>query len=156
MSRLKKFRDLTLQHKILLLKAWLLLGWYRLAILTLSFKRLTADLEHHRIAAPQKHLLPGQRKEAEAIGRLVANASQITPWQSLCLVQVLVVQRLLAKRNISGQFFLGVRKGESDSNQENSLAAHAWLQCDEDIVNGAYGHEHFVVVSAFSWDVAHD
>ncbi|MFT7266226.1 MAG: hypothetical protein ACI9A2_004316 [Halioglobus sp.] len=156
MSKLSKFRDLALQHKILLLKAWLLLGWYRLAILMFSFKHLTAHLEHHRIAAPLKHLLPDQREEAEAIGRLVANASRVTPWQSLCLVQVLVVQSLLAKRSIPGQFFLGVRKGESESSQESSLAAHAWLQCDENIVNGASGHEYFTVVSAFSWGAAHD
>ncbi len=45
------------------------------------------------------------------IGYLVAAAARYTPWQSRCLVQVLVTQRLLAKRNIPGQFYLGVRRG---------------------------------------------
>lgn len=157
MSRLAKFWELAPRHKVLLVKAWLLLGCYRFAILTLSFKRLTAHLEHHRIAGTPRQLLPGQRVEAKSIGRLVAGASRVTPWQSLCLVQVLVVQRLLAKRNIPGQFLLGVRMGMSDDkNSDRTLAAHAWLQCDEDIVNGAAGHEQFAVVSAFSWDAASD
>ena len=74
----------------------------------------------------------------------------------LCLVQVLVVQRLLAKRNIPGQFYLGVRRGVEDNKPKSSMAAHAWLQCDEDIVNGAAGHEHFAVVCAFSWGPVSD
>ena len=85
------------------------------------------------------------------IGRLVAAASRITPWQSLCLTQVLVVQRLLASRDIPGQFYLGVRRGGELTDDPAGLSAHAWLQCGEDIVNGKAGHEEFTVVSAFSW-----
>ncbi|MFK8046808.1 MAG: lasso peptide biosynthesis B2 protein [Halioglobus sp.] len=157
MNRLAKFWELAPRHKVLLVKAWLLLGCYRFAILTLSFKRLTAHLEHHRIASTPHRLPSNQRDEAKLIGHLVAGASRVTPWQSLCLVQVLVVQRLLASRDIPGQFFLGVRMGVSDDQRDKrALAAHAWLQCDEDIVNGAAGHEQFAVVSAFSWGRADD
>ena len=85
------------------------------------------------------------------IGRLVTAASRITPWQSLCLTQVLVVQRLLARRDIPGQFYLGVRRGGELTDDPTGLSAHAWLQCGEDIVNGRAGHERFTVVSAFSW-----
>lgn len=128
-----------------------MLGWYRAAILLISFKRLAAKLQHHSLAMPPLALPSAQRDEAITIGYLVATAARYTPWQSLCLTQVLVAQRLLAKRNIPGQFYLGVRRGCELTDDPTALSAHAWLQCGECIVNGAAGHEQFTVVSTFSW-----
>jgi len=150
-NRLQKFTALTTRQKLTLAYAWLLLGCYRAAILLVSFKRLTRNLQHHPQARSAPQLLPGQRDEAIMIGRLVAAASRITPWQSLCLTQVLVAQRLLARRDIPGQFYLGVRRGCERTDDPTGLSAHAWLQCGEDIVNGRAGHEQFTVVSTFSW-----
>jgi len=135
----------------MLAHAWFMLGWYRAGLLLLSFKRLTRDLQYHALPMPAAQLPGGQREEALMIGRLVAAASRYTPWQSLCLAQVLVVQRLLANRHIPGQFYLGVRRGCELTDDPTGLSAHAWLQCGEDIVNGRAGHERFTVVSAFSW-----
>jgi hypothetical protein len=148
---LNKFIALPPRHKLILAQAWFMLGWYRAGILLLSFKRLTRELQHHALPVPAVQLSSGQREEALIIGRLVAAASRITPWQSLCLTQVLVVQRLLANRHIPGQFYLGVRRGCELTDDPTGLSAHAWLQCGEDIVNGGAGHERFTVVSAFSW-----
>ena len=150
-NRLKKFIALTPSHKLILAQAWLMLGWYRAGILLLSFKRLTRNLQHHAIPTPPAPLSEDQQHEALMIGRLVAAASRVTPWQSLCLTQVLVVQRLLASRSIPGQFYLGVRRGCELTDDPTGLSAHAWLQCGEDIVNGRAGHQQFTVVSSFSW-----
>jgi Transglutaminase-like superfamily len=150
-NRLQKFTALSCRHKLMLLQAWFLLGWYRAGILLISFKRLAAGLQHYPLAIPALAVSPTQRDEAETIGRLVATAAHHTPWQSRCLVQVLVTQRLLAKRNIPGQFYLGVRRGCELTDDPTGLSAHAWLQCGDDIVNGGAGHERFTVVSTFSW-----
>jgi hypothetical protein len=139
------------RQKVLLLQAWCMLGWYRAAILSTSFKRATAKLQHHALSVPPQELPLIKREEARMIGYLVAAAARYTPWQSLCLVQVLVTQRLLAKRNIPGQFYLGVRRGCERTGDPTGLAAHAWLQCGDAIVNGAVGHEQYTVVSTFSW-----
>ena len=126
-------------------------AWFRAAILCVSFKRLARTLEHHR-TPPQSQTLNSEQLElATGIGKLVAAAARFTPWQSRCLVQVLVTQRLLARHNIGGQFFLGVRKGNEAGSNGQGLSAHAWLQCGKVIVNGAAGHEAFAVVSSFSW-----
>ena len=154
-NRLSKFIALTPRQKLLLLQAWCMLGWYRAGILLLSFKRLTRNLQHHALAVPPAELQCAQREEALMTGRLVAAASRVTPWQSLCLTQVLVVQRLLARKNIPGQFYLGVRRGCELTDDPTGLSAHAWLQCGEDIVSGKAGHEQFTVVSTFSWGPAH-
>ena len=131
-----------------------MLGWYRAGILLVSFKRLTPKLQHHPLAMPPPAIPAVQRDEAIMVGWLVAAAASVTPWQSLCLTQVLVAQRLLAKRNIPGQLYLGVRKGENSELAPAGLSAHAWLQCDHSIVSGGAGHEGFVVVSTFSWGEA--
>jgi Transglutaminase-like superfamily len=153
-NRLQKFTALAFRHKLVLAQAWFMLGWLRAGILLVSFKSLTRELQHHPLSVQLPLLAREQRNEALMIGRLVAAASRFTPWQSLCLTQVLVAQRLLARRNIPGQFYLGVRRGCELTDDPTGLSAHAWLQCGEDIVNGGAGHDRFTVVSTFSWGAA--
>ena len=151
LKQLRQFAALSLGDKWLLLTAWLMLAYMRAAILTTSFKKLAAPLEHHRENPGTTQFNQELLQEAARIGKLVATAARYTPWQSLCLAQVLVTQRLLAKRNIPGQFYLGVRRGCELTDDPTGLYAHAWLQCGDTIVNGAAGHEQYTVVSTFSW-----
>jgi hypothetical protein len=152
-TRFRKFIALPLRDKWLLFQAWWMLGWYRAATLVGPFKRLARHLEHHRERPAPTPLSAEQSRQAQNIGGLVAVASQLTPWQSPCLAQVLVVQHLLAARSIPGQFYLGVRKGCKDGETVEALSAHAWLECGETVVNGGGErvHEQFTIVSTFSW-----
>ncbi len=150
-NRVRQFAVLDASQKLIFVQAWFLLGCIRAAILTVSFKRLTASLQHHRETVPPLSLELEERKQAARIGILVASAAKYTPWQSPCLAQVLTVQRLLSRRNIPGQFYLGVRKSGKEGADPAGLAAHAWLQCDDLIVNGEVGHWEYAVVSTFSW-----
>lgn len=149
--RLHTFLGLPFRQKLLLFHAWCLLGWYRAALLLVSFKRLVAGLRHHPLVPPTPLLPEALQEEAASIGRLVAAAGRVTPWRSPCLAQVLAAQHLLAARGIPGQFSLGVRRGREGTEDHVGLAAHAWLQCGDTIVNGAAGHEQYTVVSIFSW-----
>lgn len=133
--------------KLLLLKIYALLGYYRAAILLTSFKRLAAALEHFREEPPRSGVGSQQLQRAAHLGYLVAGAARFTPWQSACLVQVLTLQRLMVKEGIGGRFYLGVNR-ESGSGE---LRAHAWLRCGKQVINGAGGHEQFAVVSTYSW-----
>ena len=155
MDKLQRFFALPWWQRGVFVQAWFMLGWMRIAIMTTSFKHLARKLDHHRQPQTLSPLAEEQQRIAWVIGKLVAAAAKYTPWQSLCLAQVLVVQRLLARRGIAGQFYLGVRRGREDTDDPTGLAAHAWLQCGPYIVNGAAGHETFTVVSAFSWGAAH-
>jgi len=150
-SRLKKFAALPAGEKWLLLQAWCLLGWYRVALQLVAFRRLTGGLEHQAFTPATREVTPAQREQAITIGRLVASAASVTPWQSRCLVQALVTCRLLAARGIPGQFCLGVRKGCDVSADPTGFAAHAWLQCGDAIITGAAGHEEYAVVSTYRW-----
>ena len=151
-NRLQKFLELAPRHKLMLVQAWFLLGYYRANIILVPLKRITANLQHHPLANSPPALQSLQRDEAIVIGQLVATAARFTPWQSLCLAQVLVTQHLLAKRGIPGQFSLGVLRNHELTDDFDGLSAHAWLQCGDVIVNGVAGHERFTVVSTFCWD----
>jgi hypothetical protein len=150
-TRMRKFIGLNAEEKQVLLTAWFCLGWMRAAILTRPFKQLVGGVEHCRPPATPPFATASEMERASRFGWLVAVAARYTPWQSLCLVQVLVLQRFLAKRGIPGQFYLGVRTSASDAFDPRSLSAHAWLQCGEIIVSGAPGSEEYTVVSAFRW-----
>ena len=128
-----------------------MLGCFRAIMLALPLKRLTRGLQHHPGPVNPAALRPRQREEARTIGALVAAAASITPWQSRCLVQVLVVQRILAERGVLGHFCLGVSRGPSQGVAAGDLAAHAWLQCGDLVVSGAAGHEQYCVISTYSW-----
>ncbi len=148
-SRIKKFVLLGPGKQVLLLWIWLLLAWARLQLLRKGFSHFTAGLALHR-TIPTTASVPGhQLEQAIELGRLVTIAARYTPWQSRCLTQVLVLQRLLAQRQIPGFFSLGVRKAAGE--EEEPLNAHAWLQCGDTIVNGAAPEGTFTTLSTFSW-----
>ncbi len=149
---IRKFTELTFEDQRTFLRAWLLLGVYRAAVSTLSFRRLAGGLGHSPGSREPGTLERHQRQRAEAIGRLVAAAARRTPWNSTCLVQVLVTQKLLAGSGIPGQFYLGAQRRDDARQATPALSAHAWLQCGDVIVNGAAGHEDFTVLSTFHWE----
>ena len=140
--------------KLLFLRAWLMLGWLRIALMCVSFKQLSASLTHNRQKPAATRLSAEQVHLATHIGGMVARAGRFTPWQSPCLAQVMVAQRLLARRGIPGQFYLGVSRRKELQTDPTLPVAHAWLQCDKRIVNGAAGRERFAIVSTFSWGEA--
>jgi len=59
---------------------------------------------------------------ARAVARRAGQVADRLPWHSTCLVRVVALRLLLARRGIGGAVIrFGVRK------QEQSLQAHAWL-----------------------------
>lgn len=148
LRNISKFAALTKQEKRLFLEAYLLLGAMRIALLTISFKRLTHSLEHAQDRIDVGHLNEEQRQSAVMIGEAIERAAAHTPWESACLAQALTAQRMLSKRDIPGMFYLGAAKNDSQK-----VKAHAWTQCEDVIITGAKGHEAFTVLSVFGWRI---
>ena len=146
--QINKFLKTSGTEKRLFLEAYLMLGIMRAAILTVSFKRLTRSLEHHH-QAPKVLLSPKEMQTAHSVGRGIRRAAKRTPWESACLVQSLTAQRMLQKRNIPGVFYLGVEK---DKTGKETMKAHAWSQCGDDIITGESGHETYTILSMFTWE----
>lgn len=129
-------------------EAWLGLGVARLALLRLSFRRMTRFLGLTDLAAEPAHAtatLPA----AAAVGWAVQAAARRTPWESACLAQALTATWMLKRRGGSGVIYLGVRQ---DREARKEVLAHAWLRSGPRIVTGAAGHELYTVIARFGWD----
>lgn len=149
---IRKFFSLTCQEKMFLMQAWALLGLYRIRTRQQSFRRITSGFTHSKALQDLPQPTASQIERAERIGYLVRVAARFTPWQSLCLVQALVVQHYLALEGIPGQLVLGVASSTGEGAEgDDGLAAHAWLACGDTVVSGGRGHEQFHVASTFSW-----
>jgi len=138
---------LTGQQKKLFVEACITLGYYRIAILTRSFKSLVTELNQNGKLIRTE--FPDEKKQlALIIGGAVTTAANHTPWESACLVQALTAQRMLRKRKIAGRFHLGVTMNSAEN---DPLMAHAWLVCGDEILTGKAGFENCTILSTFSW-----
>ncbi len=147
-QKFKKFTKLSSEEKNLFLEAYKTLGVMRVAILTVSFKRLTRSLDHQPNREEVTALNEKELEIAMMVAQAISRASAYTPWESACLVQSLTAQKMLQKRGIPGVFYLGAAK---DEESEGKMKAHAWSQCGETIITGGKGHESFTVLSVFGW-----
>jgi hypothetical protein len=150
LRNVRKYFLLTGQQQKLFFEAYLTLGFYRIAILTRSFKSLVSEL--HQNGKPIHAEFADEKKQlALIIGDAVTTAANQTPWQSACLVQALTAQRMLRKRKIAGRFHLGVTMNSADSDPNDPMTAHAWLVCGDEILTGRTGLENYTILSTFSW-----
>jgi hypothetical protein len=100
-----------------------ILATYALARVRLRRSGLPATLEALRAR-------PGPRAEGNPVstgrrlGRAVSRTLAPLPADSRCLMQSLVLTRLLARRGIETRLVIAVRAGES-------FAAHAWIEHGE-------------------------
>lgn len=147
--RVWKFLALDRQHKALFIRAYFLLAYLRVAMISQPFKKFIQDLELHKQSVQLEELSGKERGTAIAIGWAVQTAARFTPWESACLVQVLAAQKMLQRRKIPGAFYIGATKGVEQGSGE--MAAHAWLKCGSQFITGEQGHKQYTVVSCFSW-----
>ena len=153
---LRKCRTfLTMRHreKIWFLFLFPLSGLIRAAILTIPFRHVAPYLgRHHQNYQLAALATKNQMQTAWRIGRITELASKFTPWDSKCLVQVVMVRCLLAYYKIPYVIHLGVVKARTGAEPlENGelMKAHAWLAVGQWIVSGREGHKAFTIVSTF-------
>ncbi|MEH6587322.1 MAG: lasso peptide biosynthesis B2 protein [Halioglobus sp.] len=151
MHRLRKLWQLPRRQKALLVRSWYLTGCYQLALARRPLARLTADMNHSESAQKVVEVSHEALFQAHTMGYLVAAASRVTPWRSRCLVQVLVVQHLMAEQQIPGQILIGVSPSAGGSENEDAFGAHAWLRCGDSIVSGESGSDQYRVISSYTW-----
>lgn len=140
------FRALSWPQQRLLLEAFIWLGLARLAVLTLPFRTILYGLgqshdTHHSLHSP---LDPLQFPQIQQVAWAIRVISQRTPWQSNCLAQALAGLIMLRRRKIASTLYVGVTK------KEDTMTAHAWLQCAETIVTGGHQVDSFRMIAKFS------
>ncbi len=147
-SKIKKFHELSSDEKKLFLEAYVTVGIMRVAILRVSFKRLTRSLAHHKNDIEIIPLDDSEVQTALSVGKAISRASAYTFWESTCLAQSFTARRMLQRRGVPGVLYLGVAK---DSDGKENIKAHSWSQCGDVIITGDEGHRNFTVLSVFGW-----
>lgn len=125
---------------------WLLLGFSRMLIRLVSFKRLAPWLGVPRgndVCVPL--LDAAQEKRALQIGRVVRLAARYTPWQSNCFPQAVAARLLLGLYRIPYALYFGLSSARSGQKAE----AHAWVSAGRVRVTGGDGFGRFAVVGCF-------
>ena len=84
------------------------------------------------------------RRSIAQVSRVVAKVARWAPWESKCLVQAMVAQRLLRDNGMCSTLYLGVGRDTLD----NKMVAHAWLRCGPYNVCGGKG-EGYATVAKF-------
>ena len=128
MSRLNKFKALTLRERILLSQSVFLLPITALGLRmfgTQKWQKVLLSL----IGKPGEvanHSLAGKDLEtvrATQIARLVRAAANHGFFKANCLEQSLVLWAMLKRAGLESEIRFGARK------EQNELQAHAWVEC---------------------------
>jgi len=114
----RAFRKLSWRHRVLLMRAWVLLLVAAPALRVFGFRWTQAVLTPRAGASAGRRDLP----EAQAIARTVHRAANWSPSKPNCLARSLVLVRLLRLKGFEAELRIGVAK------PDETLAAHAWVE----------------------------
>ncbi len=140
MKRLRRFLRLPPNQRWLLIKAALLLEAIKLAMRLIPFKvlRRLADRAGRTFVGRRSGNLP-----AQTVAWAVETVSRNTPGEKTCLTQALAAQVLLTRRGYYSLLHIGVVKDEN-----GELLAHAWVECQNEIVVGGYELERYTPLTS--------
>jgi len=133
--------------KIILLEAFVLLGWSRI-LKSIPFSKVAPFLGE-KSAETASCVDERNKSKLNDISKAIAIMSHHTLWESKCLVQALAAMNMLKRRKIESTLYMGMAKDE-----KGSLIAHAWLRSGSFYVTGAEGMERFTVVGTFANSVS--
>lgn len=148
-KQLKNFFSRSVDEKRIALEALLYLIWIKYELYKYPFSSLVKKYALYPSETTESKSVD-ELKTIKTIGWAVSRLSERLPWKSLCLVQAMSVQRMLARRQISSVIYLGVAKEKNEG-----LKAHAWVKYGEYFIVGKVGHENFTIVSKLTWKVEH-
>lgn len=140
-SKSKNYFSLKLRDKVLIIKVLYMAAITRFIMLVVPFKYIKNTLGYVKEESDYK---PNE-EEINYIRRInwaISTVCKNTPWESKCLVQAIIAQKLLFNKNIESTFYLGVGKKNKD------MIAHAWVVCGGYYVSG-WSNEKYGIVAKF-------
>jgi hypothetical protein len=142
-NKLRTILQLDKQTMLLLLEAFIYLGWARI-LKALPFSKIAPSLGKQMIETPfdlDKIHVPTLRSISLAIHIM----SKYTMWESKCLVKAIAGMRMLERRQVDSTLYLGTSRDE-----DGQMIAHAWLRSGSIYISGSEGMEKFTVVGKFA------
>lgn len=148
--RFNKLRDLTPQRRAALLDAAWTLTMVRLDLALRPFRRTIGIPQQHPGDVSLPEIETAQRTAHEHVAWAIKVAARNLPFECDCLPQAIAGQRMLSRQGIRGMLVLGVTSGPGLDDDEK-LAAHAWVVVGDDVLIGETGFRRFTPVGAFPW-----
>ncbi|MEY2192773.1 lasso peptide biosynthesis B2 protein [Neobacillus sp. BF23-41] len=142
-KRVRYFLFFDTKTKLLLVEAFIFLGWARV-LKSMSFSKVASSLGE-QMNETSLNIDDLNRKLLKQISQAVNMMSRYTLWESMCLVKAIAAMKMLERRNIESTIYLGTAKDET-----GKMIAHAWLRSGPLYLTGAEEMERFVVVSKFA------
>lgn len=146
-SVLKRVRALILldwRTKLLLLEAFIFLGWARILIL-LPFSKVSSGLGIPMEETPQQLQFSSDWRVGKNIHQAIYIMSRYTPWESKCLVRAIAGLKMLERRKVESTIYFGTARDEL-----GKMEAHAWLRCGSIYITGEEEMHRFAVVGKFA------
>lgn len=135
--------------KLLVPIVFILLGVARLSTLIISFRYYARFLgSYQKIDAFTPVLTTEQTQRARRIGHIVRATANITPWESLCLVQAMVASLLLRWWRVPYILHFGLAKN-TDPTDSHPMKAHAWVTAGPVAVTGGRSLFSFAIVGTY-------
>lgn len=142
-KKIIKFFHLPWYEKRLFYEAVYLALWSRIYIHFFPFRKFAVHLgREHEVVTTQN---VKESLLVKDICRAMKRSSRYLPFHGKCLVEAVVVKKMLEKRNIKSTLYLGVSKKE-----HKEMIAHAWLVIDDTAIVGRQGMEKFVPVEWYT------
>jgi len=133
MSSLKKFLILPFFDKFVLFYSILMFSILTILFPIISYKKIFILLK--KISNSKDLINDNSSVEtAKNISQLVKSASIRFPLKVTCLKESLTIWFLLRLLKINSDIQMGVSKTEEEFN------AHAWVECQNEIINDTYSH----------------
>ena len=143
LRKFKTFFYIESDIKKIFIKAYLYTGISRLALLTISFKKINSFIKNTNSESSYE-INNDEHSYAQKVKWILENIDMYTPWESKCLVQALTAQKILREKKMVSTIYLGV------NNENNKMTAHAWTRCGSLIVTGAKNKAAYTMVAKFS------
>ncbi|WHY85210.1 lasso peptide biosynthesis B2 protein [Neobacillus novalis] len=140
---IKIFWLLDMNIKLLLVEAFILLGWARL-LKSMSFSKVAPSLGEH-MNETTLNLDESKKQLLKNVSEAVNIMSRYTFWESMCLVKAIAAMKMLERRQVESTIYLGTAKDET-----GKLIAHAWLRSGPFYITGGEVMDQFVIVSKFA------
>jgi len=143
--RISRFISLPFIEKYLFLEAVFLMGFIRLVILAVPFRRIAPFLGEHMKETPDKQDEGKNRILMLRISGAISRAERSVPWEAKCLVQAITGKIMIRRRDMESTLYLGLIKRPDLA----ELEAHAWLRCGSFIICGGKELERYTIVAIF-------
>jgi hypothetical protein len=143
LKKVRAFLGFNITMKLLLIEAFLYLGWARYFKMK-SFNKVAPSLgEKMRETTFTHH--SSNNEILRNVSKAIHIMSSYTFWESKCLVKAIAGMRMLEKRIIENTLYLGTAK-----NENGELIAHAWLRSGLFYISGSEQMVKFTVVAKFA------